>query len=167
MFPQRPSQAFHLKDQNVAISIGGYSVIVKKINVQTMSEEELQGTIQFEAEQYIPFDIQDVYIDFQDLKTNKDGYERTDVMLVAAKKEIVAHDTVKPKLERHAESNHLVTDVKGAVLSVLGEEYVRIVPTHATERNQEARVTNDIVDDDDQHENRHRRKCVKGVTGTA
>ena len=54
-----------------------------------MNEEDMEEHIMTEAEQYIPFDIQDVYLDFQDLKTNADGYERTDVMLVAAKKEIV------------------------------------------------------------------------------
>jgi type IV pilus assembly protein PilM len=46
-----------IKENNVAVSIGGYSVIVKKIIVQTMAEEQLQETIHFEAEQYIPFDI--------------------------------------------------------------------------------------------------------------
>ncbi len=78
-----------IKNKKVGISISGYSVIVKKVNLAVMSEKEMEDHIMTEAEQYIPFDIQDVYIDFQDLKTNKDGYERTDVMLVAAKKEIV------------------------------------------------------------------------------
>lgn len=78
-----------IKNKKVGISISGYSVIVKKVNLSVMSEKEMEDHIMTEAEQYIPFDIQDVYIDFQDLKTNKDGYERTDVMLVAAKKEIV------------------------------------------------------------------------------
>jgi type IV pilus assembly protein PilM len=78
-----------IKTKKVGISISGYSVIVKKVNLAVMSEKEMEDHIMTEAEQYIPFDIQDVYIDFQDLKTNKDGYERTDVMLVAAKKEIV------------------------------------------------------------------------------
>ena len=55
----------NIKEPNVAISIGGYSVIVKKIDVKTMTEEELQETINFEAEQYIPFDISDVNLDFQ------------------------------------------------------------------------------------------------------
>jgi len=54
-----------IKENNVAVSIGGYSVIVKKIIVQTMAEEQLQETIHFEAEQYIPFDISDVNLDFQ------------------------------------------------------------------------------------------------------
>ncbi|MBT8329567.1 MAG: type IV pilus assembly protein PilM [Desulfofustis sp.] len=78
-----------IKNKKVGISISGYSVIVKKVNLAVMGEKEMEDHIMTEAEQYIPFDIQDVYIDFQDLKTNKDGYERTDVMLVAAKKEIV------------------------------------------------------------------------------
>jgi type IV pilus assembly protein PilM len=58
-------QANGFKEQNVAISVGGYSVIVKKISVQTMTEDQLHETIQFEAEQYIPFDINDVNLDFQ------------------------------------------------------------------------------------------------------
>lgn len=78
-----------IKKKKVGFSISGYSVIVKKVNLAVMSEKELEEHIQSEAEQYIPFDIDDVYLDFQDLKTNKEGGDRTDVMLVAAKKEIV------------------------------------------------------------------------------
>jgi type IV pilus assembly protein PilM len=54
-----------------------------------MEEDKLEEHILAEAEQYIPFDIEDVYLDFQDLKTNTADSDRTDVMLVAAKKEIV------------------------------------------------------------------------------
>ena len=78
-----------LKGKKVAISISGYSVIVKKINLAVMTDEELEKHIESEAEQYIPFDIDDVYIDFQDLKTNTEEEDRTDVMLVAAKKEVI------------------------------------------------------------------------------
>ena len=78
-----------IKKKKIGFSISGYSVIVKKVNLAVMSEEELEKHIQTEAEQYIPFDIDDVYLDFQDLKTNDEGLERTDVMLVAAKKEII------------------------------------------------------------------------------
>lgn len=78
-----------IKKKKIGFSISGYSVIVKKVNLAVMSEEELEAHIQSEAEQYIPFDIDDVYLDFQDLKTNKGDDDRTDVMLVAAKKEIV------------------------------------------------------------------------------
>ena len=78
-----------IKQSNVAVSIGGYSVIVKKINVQTMAEEQLQETIHFEAEQYIPFDISDVNLDFQILGENETNPNQMNVFLVAAKKEMV------------------------------------------------------------------------------
>jgi type IV pilus assembly protein PilM len=79
----------NVKETNVAVSIGGYSVIVKKINVQTMPEEQLQETIHFEAEQYIPFDISDVNLDFQILGENESNPNQMSVFLVAAKKEMV------------------------------------------------------------------------------
>ncbi len=62
---------FNIK--NVAISVGGYSVIVKKINIQSMPEELLQETIHLEAEQYIPFDINEVNLDFQILGENENN----------------------------------------------------------------------------------------------
>lgn len=77
------------KNTKVAISISGYSVIVKKIKLDVMDEKELARYLSDEAEQYIPFDIDDVYLDFQDLKTAKDEFDQTDIMLVAAKKEVV------------------------------------------------------------------------------
>jgi len=79
-----------IKAKKVATSISGYSVIVKKINLSVMEPDELDEYITTEAEQYIPFDIDDVFLDFQDLHTAEaSGTDRTDVMLVAAKKEVV------------------------------------------------------------------------------
>jgi type IV pilus assembly protein PilM len=78
-----------IRESNVAVSIGGYSVIVKKIIVQTMAEEQLQETIHFEAEQYIPFDISDVNLDFQILGESESNPNQMNVFLVAAKKEMV------------------------------------------------------------------------------
>lgn len=78
-----------IKNKRVGISISGYSVIVKKVNLAVMDDKELEEHINAEAEQYIPFDIDDVYLDFQNLHTNTKDGKRTDVMLVAAKKEIV------------------------------------------------------------------------------
>jgi len=82
-------KSYNIKENNVAVSIGGYSVIVKKISVQTMDEEKLQETIHFEAEQYIPFDISDVNLDFQILGENESNPGQMNVFLVAAKKEMV------------------------------------------------------------------------------
>lgn len=78
-----------VKSKKAAISISGYSVIVKKISLPSLSDEEMEKHIHAEAEQYIPFDIDDVYLDFQNLHTASDEDTRTDVMLVAAKKDVV------------------------------------------------------------------------------
>jgi type IV pilus assembly protein PilM len=86
---QQLFKSYNIKESNVAVSIGGYSVIVKKINVQTMAEEQLQETIHFEAEQYIPFDISDVNLDFQILGENETNPSQMNVFLVAAKKDMV------------------------------------------------------------------------------
>lgn len=86
---RRLFKSYNFKENNVAVSIGGYSVIVKKINVQTMAEEQLQETIHFEAEQYIPFDISDVNLDFQILGEVESNPNQMSVFLVAAKKEMV------------------------------------------------------------------------------
>lgn len=79
----------NIKEKNVAISVGGYSVIVKKVNIQSMSEDELQETITQEAEQYIPFDISDVNLDFQILGENESNPNQMSVLLVAVKKDLL------------------------------------------------------------------------------
>jgi len=82
-------QSYSIKQQNVAISIGGYSVIVKNITIQNMPEEQLYESINFEAEQYIPFDINDVNLDFQILGEAENNPNQMNVLLVAAKKDMV------------------------------------------------------------------------------
>ena len=101
------------KNTKVGISISGYSVIVKKINLDVMQDEELEQYILAEAEQYIPFDIDDVYLAYQDLKTAKEEFDRTDVMLVAAKKEVI--DSYLEML-REIKLNPLLVDVDGFAL---------------------------------------------------
>ncbi|WP_156792165.1 type IV pilus biogenesis protein PilM [Desulfotalea psychrophila] len=82
-------QNLRIRNKKIGFSISGYSVIVKKIVLDAMEDALLEEHILAEAEQYIPFDQDDVYLDFQDLKTNTDPQDRTDIMLVAAKKEVV------------------------------------------------------------------------------
>ena len=87
------NKAFKTKD--VAASLSGNAVIVKKITLPVMTEAELAESIYWEAEQYIPFDIQDVNLDYQilDAGTGADGKGTMDVLLVAAKKEKIADYT--------------------------------------------------------------------------
>ncbi|MBU0944287.1 MAG: pilus assembly protein PilM [Proteobacteria bacterium] len=127
-----------IKKKKIGFSISGYSVIVKKVNLAVMTEKELEEHILSEAEQYIPFDIDDVYLDFQDLKTNKDGSDRTDVMLVAAKKEIV--DDYLEML-RSINLQPVIVDVDGFALENTYEynypkdENVALVDIGATKMN--------------------------------
>ncbi|MGD8368132.1 MAG: type IV pilus assembly protein PilM [Desulfobacterales bacterium] len=109
---------FGIKESNAAISIGGYSVIVKKITVQTMEEDELQETINLEAEQYIPFDISDVNLDFQILGENEHNPNQMNVLLVAAKKEMI-NDYVR--LIQMAKLNPCVIDIDAFALQNIYE----------------------------------------------
>ena len=83
------------KTKEVAASLSGNAVIVKKINLPIMTEAELSESIYWEAEQYIPFDIQDVNLDYQILNagTREESAGTMDVLLVAAKKEKIADYT--------------------------------------------------------------------------
>ena len=78
----------------MAASLSGNSVIVKKITLPAMTEQELAESIYWEAEQYIPFDIQDVNLDYEVLTpTHGDSQGTMDVLLVAAKKDKIGDYT--------------------------------------------------------------------------
>ncbi len=77
------------KVKEAASSVSGNSVIIRKIALSAMSPEELEDEIQWEAEQYIPFDINDVNIDFQMLEPDENDPSRMHVLLVASKKDII------------------------------------------------------------------------------
>ncbi|MCA1559614.1 MAG: pilus assembly protein PilM [Acidobacteria bacterium] len=80
--------------KDVAASLSGNAVIVKKITLPVMTGTELAESIYWEAEQYIPFDIQDVNLDYQILdRGDAAGKGTMDVLLVAAKKEKIADYT--------------------------------------------------------------------------
>jgi type IV pilus assembly protein PilM len=77
-----------IKSKNAAAAVCGHSVIVKKVSLPAMTREELDEQIRWEAEQYIPFDVNEVNLDFQILETS-DGEGQMDVLLVAAKKDLI------------------------------------------------------------------------------
>jgi type IV pilus assembly protein PilM len=81
------------KAKDVAASLSGNSVIVKKITLPAMTEQELAESIYWEAEQYIPFDIQDVNLDYEILTPKADSQGTMDVLLVAAKKDKIGDYT--------------------------------------------------------------------------
>lgn len=78
-----------IKARDVACSISGNSVIIRKITLPTMTTEELEDQIVWEAEQYIPFDINDVNLDFQILSPDSIDPTKMSVLLVASKKDLI------------------------------------------------------------------------------
>lgn len=92
---RRLFDTYKIKTKDVVASLSGNAVIVKKISVPVMSEAELADSIHWEAEQYIPFDIQDVVLDYQILDAAAAAAARgsMDVLLVAAKKDKIADYT--------------------------------------------------------------------------
>src|SRR5512140_3579359 len=89
---QRVFTSQKIKTGDVATSISGNAVIVKKISLPQMTPEELAESIHWEAEQYIPFDIQDVAIDYEILEGGGSG-GNMDVLLVAVKKDKISEYT--------------------------------------------------------------------------
>ena len=87
------NKAFKTKD--VCASLSGNAVIVKKITLPVMTPSELDDSIAWEAEQYIPFDVQDVNLDYQilDPGTGPESRGSMYVLLVAAKKEKIGDYT--------------------------------------------------------------------------
>jgi len=75
--------------RKAAISVSGNAVIIKTVNMPTATEFELETQIEFEADQHVPYDIDDVYLDFQILGDDPADAAQMEVVLVACKREIV------------------------------------------------------------------------------
>ena len=128
------------KTKDVVTSVSGHSVIVKRISLPFMTEAELEESIQWEAERYIPFDINDVNIDFQIFGAAPDNPEVMDVVLVAAKKDII-NDYVSIIMETGL--NPVIIDIDSFALEnmlainyeVAKEETVAIVNVGASVTN--------------------------------
>lgn len=101
------------KTKSAVTSVSGHSVIVKKITLPFMTEAELEESIQWESERYIPFDINDVNIDFQILGSDAENPDVMEVILVAAKKDII-NDYVSVIME--AGLNPVIVDVDAFAL---------------------------------------------------
>ncbi len=111
-------QEKHVRVKDVAVSVSGHSsVIIKRVALPQMSEEELSESIKFEAEQYIPFDIEDVNLDFQILGMREDE-DQMEVMIVAVKKDKINEYI---SVVREAGLNPVVVDVDAFALENMYE----------------------------------------------
>ena len=87
----RVVSSLNVRNPEFGTSLSGHSVIIKKISLPAMSPEELAESIRWEAEQYVPFDINDVNLDYVVLEAG--GGETMDVLLVAVKKDKISDYT--------------------------------------------------------------------------
>src|ERR1700726_1095903 len=79
-----------IKTKNVGSSVSGHSVIVKRVPLPLMTEEELFDRIPSEASQHIPFEMADVTLSYQLLESMD---SQMAVMLVAVKKDKILNHT--------------------------------------------------------------------------
>jgi type IV pilus assembly protein PilM len=105
-------ESLDLKPRSLVTGVGGRDVIIKKIQMDRMEEADAREVIRWEAEQYVPFDMENVQLDFEILDPMGPGLQMN-VLLVAAKREVVDH---KVNLLRDAGLQPRVVDVDAFAL---------------------------------------------------
>lgn len=75
--------------RKAAIAVSGNAVIIKTVTMPTTTEFELETQIEFEADQHVPYDIDDVYLDFEILGSVDESPDEMEVVLAACKREVV------------------------------------------------------------------------------
>jgi type IV pilus assembly protein PilM len=101
-----------VKSREVVTAVGGRDVIIKKIQIERVKEQQARELMRWEAEQHVPFDMESVELDFQILDPEGDGMEMS-VLLVAAKRELIEN---KMRLLTDAGLNPAVVDVDAFAL---------------------------------------------------
>ena len=97
-----------IKSKNVVAAVSGRAVIVKRIMMNKLSPEDAQQAVYWEAEQHVPYDINDVSLDFEILGPAPNDPKQMQVLLVAAKKDMVLSFS---DLIREAGLQPLIVDV--------------------------------------------------------
>jgi len=119
-----------IRTRRVAMALSGQSVIIRRINLPQMSEQELAEQIKWEAEQYIPFNIQEVAIDYHLIDgPSLAGEGNMDVILVAARKEKI--DDYVSVISQAGLEPALVDVGSFAALKCLTENYTDEMPASA------------------------------------
>lgn len=101
-----------LKTKDVVTAVGGRDVIIKKIQIERVKEQQARELMRWEAEQHVPFDMESVELDFQILDPEGDGMEMS-VLLVAAKRDLIE---TKMRLLTDAGLNTSIVDVDAFAL---------------------------------------------------
>src|SRR3954464_954418 len=98
--------------KDVVIAVGGRDVIVKKIQIERVKEQQVRELLRWEAEQHVPFDVESVELDHQTLNPGGDG-PQMDVLLVAAKRELIQ---AKQRVLEEAGLTAVLVDVESFAL---------------------------------------------------
>lgn len=77
------------KRKHASVGIWGTAVIVKRVSLPKMDLNLLDEQIKWEAEQYIPFDIQEINLEYHVLASSQASADTMDILLVAAKKDLI------------------------------------------------------------------------------
>src|SRR5438270_1179970 len=101
-----------VKSRQVVTAVGGRDVIIKKIQIERVKEQQARELMRWEAEQHVPFDMESVELDFQILDPDGDGVEMS-VLLVAAKRELIES---KVRVLTDAGLNPSIVDVEAFAL---------------------------------------------------
>jgi type IV pilus assembly protein PilM len=79
-----------IRADRVVMGVGGQAVTVREIRVPPMTKQELTAAVRYEAERYLPYNIKEVYMDYQVLgETTEDNRRMLDVIVVAARQDVV------------------------------------------------------------------------------
>lgn len=98
--------------KDVVIAVGGRDVIIKKIQIERVKEQQVRELLRWEAEQHVPFDVESVELDHQTLDPQGTG-PQMDVLLVAAKRELIQS---KQRVLEEAGLNAAIVDVESFAL---------------------------------------------------
>jgi type IV pilus assembly protein PilM len=98
--------------KEVVIAVGGRDVIVKKIQIERVKEQQVRELLRWEAEQHVPFDVESVELDHQTLDPKGDS-PQMDVLLVAAKRELIEN---KQRVLEEAGLTAAIVDVESFAL---------------------------------------------------
>ena len=109
---QTAMAAAGVKTKEVVTAVGGRDVIIKKIQIERVKEQQARELMRWEAEQHVPFDMESVELDFQILDPDAEGLEMS-VLLVAAKRDLIEN---KLRLLVDAGLNPSIVDVDAFAL---------------------------------------------------
>ncbi len=79
-----------IRADRVVVGAGGQNVTVREVRVPPMTAQELTAAVRYEAERYLPYNVQDVHMDYQVMgESSEDGRKMLDVIVVATRRDVV------------------------------------------------------------------------------